>query len=214
MIGVSDWYGTRYQNRPNPINDLGRIIGANLNLTHLEIFQPNNYPPGGSLSKIFGYLPSDSLLKLEHLGLSDNFSEALEIVPHARSLRSIYLYGHKRVGILTVMYAERIFPPIVETTRVDQHLINYLNHHPQIVGLSIHNFYLGRMPVILEIMAQHSESLKYFSAFSSCFFLSLDAQTEPLLLRCTKLEQLTIWYGCGHNYCSQTDYDNLVSQQW
>jgi hypothetical protein len=203
--------GKWYPNRPNPINEVGMIIGANLNLTHLELFENygDNHPVGGNLSMIFGYVPPNSPLKLEHLCLSDNFSDAAAIASHARSLRSIYLCGYK---ILTVMYAERIFPPIIETSRVNGHLINYLNHHPQIVGLSIYGNHFKRT-VILEIMARHSESLKYFSTSSSGFFLSLRAQTEPLLLRCTKLEQLTILYD-HHDYCSQTDYDNLVSRQW
>lgn len=188
------------------------IIGANPNVTHLELF--NNYdkhPVGGNLSKIFGYVPSNSPLKLEHLGLSDNFSDAAAIASHARSLRSIHLCGSR---ILSVMYAECIFPPIIETSCVDGHTIGYLNHHPQIVGLSIYgSYYYLEGTAILEIMARHSESLKYFNTSSSGFFPSLRAQTVPLLLRCTKLEQLRIWYGHDHDYCSPSDHGNLVSRR-
>ena len=212
-IDVTCWFGVRDPSRncPHPLNVLGRIIGANLNLTHLELFQDDFYPIGGNLSKIFGYIPSNSPLKLEHLGLSDTFSDAQAIASHVRSLRSINLCASRSLNILTVLYVESIFPPIIETLGVDDFLINYLNHHPQIVGLSIHGFYpevVGQ--TMLEIMARHSKSLTYFST-SSCFFASLHVQTEHLLRRCTKLEQLTIWYGNG--YFSQTDFDELVSRQ-
>lgn len=201
-------------NRPHPMNDLGRIIGANLNLTHIELYQDDDgYPVAGNLSQIFGYVPSGSPLKLEHLGLSNNLSDALAIAPHARSLRSITLCGYRSNGILPVLYAESIFPPIIEASRGDDLLISYLNHHPQIVSLSIHCIdpeFLGQ--TILEIMAQHSESLKYFSTSFPCLSVSLHVQTEHLLLRCTKLEQLTIWY--RNNYFSPTEFEELVGRQW
>ena len=192
MIDVRGWHVKLHQNRPNPINDLGKIIGANLNLTHLELFQ--NDGAGGNLSKIFGYIPYNSPLKLKHLALSDNFSNVQAIASHARSLRSIDLSAYRSAGTLTILRSECIFPPSIKVLRVDEHLIGYLRQHPQIVGLSIHTNYqeiFGRM--MLELMAQHSESLKRFSTSFSGFFDCIKrVENEFLLLRCTKLEQLTL----------------------
>jgi hypothetical protein len=110
-IDVRFWMD-QSRNPPHPLNVLGRIIGANLNLTHLGLFQDDRYPIGWNLSKIFGYVPSNSPLKLEHLGLSDHFSDAQAIASHVRSLRSINLCTYRSLEILTVLYAESIFPPI------------------------------------------------------------------------------------------------------
>ena len=195
-IGIRGWDDERvvYRSIPNPINDIGMIIGANINLTHLELFQSCGVRLGGNLAKIFAHVPSNSPLKLEYLGLSTYFSNLEAIAPHARLLKSIYLIPGGYGQILTIFRAECIFPPIIQVSYIYESLIDYLNHHPQIVGLSIHNMYnepLGRM--MLETMVQHSESLKDFCTPSSSFLRCLKhVQNELLFLRFTNLEKLTL----------------------
>ena len=123
----------------NVINDLGKVIGANLNLAHLELANYTGFE--GYLSTIFGYVPTSSPLKLEQLGISYGFANAMAIVPHIHFLTSI----HWGDILSTVPHSERIFPPIITTTSVDSHLIDYLSQHPRIVSLSIHaNLWEGR----------------------------------------------------------------------
>ena len=51
-------------------------------------------------------------------------------------------------------------------------------------------------------MALHSESLTYFATHSSSFISCLEhVENELLLLQCTKLEQLLLWY----NYANRID---------
>src|SRR6266550_5391669 len=85
------------------INDLGKVLGANPNLTHLELFR--DAPSGVSFSTIFGYIPASSPLKLEHLGICNiSSSEDMDlraIIPHIRSLTSIHLaYRYTILGYL------------------------------------------------------------------------------------------------------------------
>ena len=198
----------RFKGPSNAINDLGKVIGANLNLTHLEL--ANYSGCEGSLSTIFGYVPTSSPLKLEHLGISYGFVNAMSIVPHIHSLTSV----HWGDILSTVLHSERIFPPIITTASVDSRLINYLSQHPRIVSLSIHTNYeefMGR--TILEIMSRHSESLTYFSTNPSGLFSCLE-HVKYNLLRLPKLEQLVLWYLEG--WYTETDTDvpeELVSRQ-
>ena len=199
---------------PNAINDLGKVIGANLNLTHLELGNQLGFE--GDLSTIFGYVPTSSPLKLEHLGISYGFANSIAIIPHIRSLTSIHLSF--RGDILTVLHSERIFPPIIRTASVNCDLIDYLSQHPRIVSLSIHTQYdefMGR--TILEIMTRHSESLTYFSTAPSGLFSCLE-HVEHNLLQLTKLEQLVLCYESTlPSWYSGTGVDvpvQLVSRQF
>ena len=183
---LNRWYPNNW---PNPLNDLGKAIGANLNLTHLELFL--NELTHVSCSAIFGHVPADSPLKLEHLSISDSFSDFEAIVPHIRFLTSINLYAYYD-RILPVLHSERIFPPFIQASAIHDHLFDYLRDHPRIVSLFIHSFYGEATGTkILGIMARHSESLKYFSTTSLGFFFCLrSAQNELLFQQCTKLNQL------------------------
>jgi len=209
-IDVRGWHDKLYRKRPNPINDLGMIIGANPSLTHLELFQ--NDGAGGNLSKIFDCIPSKSPLKLEHLSISDSFSDIRAIVPHARSLTSI-TFCPNYSQILPVLHSNCIFPPIIQTPYVEDCMINYLRDNPRIVGLSVHNTY-DEGATIFEIMARHSASLTYFSTSAASFVNCLQyVRNELLLMQCTKLEQLIIWY----DFYLGTDLDvsrELVSRQF
>ena len=180
-----------YRNRPNPLNDLGKVIGANLNLTHLELFLNKHIQV--SCSAIFGHVPAGSPLKLEHLSISDSFSDVQAIIPHIRFLTSINFYAYYD-QILPVLHSERIFPPFIQASVIHSNLFDYLSDHPHIVSLFIHNCYSEATgTTILGIMAQHSESLKYFSTTSSGFFRCLrPVQNELLLQQCTKLNQLML----------------------
>ncbi|KAF8332888.1 hypothetical protein F5887DRAFT_39253 [Amanita rubescens] len=118
-----------YRNGPNPLNDLGKVIGANLNLTHLELFLHGCTRV--SCSAIFGHVPAGSPLKLEHLSISDSFFNVKAIIPHIRFLTSINFYAcYDR--ILPVLQSERIFPPFIQASNIDNNLLDYLGCHPHI----------------------------------------------------------------------------------
>jgi len=137
-------------------------------------------------------------LKLEHFAISNSPSDVTAIVPHLRSLTSIGILSAfvPCTLLVQVLHSERIFPPTIQMSHIDDHLVTYLSHHPRIVSLSIRaafNEVLGRK--ILQIMALHSESLTYFATYSSSFISCLEhVENELLLLQCTKLEQLLLWY--------------------
>ncbi|SRR6266550_2994460 len=197
-----------YRNLPNPnrINDLGKILGANLNLTHLELFW-QDAPSGVSFSTIFGHIPASSPLKLEHLGIcgispSAEDTDLRAIIPHIRSLTSIHLaYPLYSSRLIRLLHSERIFPPIIRTTfnePVSRDLIHYLNDHPEVISLSISRAWLPdpmtRNHILLEMLARHSKSLTYFSVEIQSFFYfcNWNVQGEFSLLQCTKLEQLVL----------------------
>ncbi|KAF8338682.1 hypothetical protein F5887DRAFT_1236042 [Amanita rubescens] len=190
-IEITRRVGFWYRSRPNPLNDLGKVIGANLNLTHLELFL--NKHAQVSCSAIFGHVPACSPLKLEHLSISDSFSDVQAIVPHIRFLNSINFYAYYD-QILPVLHSERIFPPFIQASLIHNNLLDYLSGHPHIISLFIHNCYgEATGTTILGIMARHSESLKYFGTTSGGLFRCLRRiQNELLLQQCTKLNQLLL----------------------
>ncbi|KAF8345001.1 hypothetical protein F5887DRAFT_968937 [Amanita rubescens] len=186
------------RNKPNPFDGLGQVIGANLNLTHLELFL-HDYTQV-SCSEIFGHVPADSPLKLEHISISNNFSDVQAIVPHIRFLTSIN-FSARCDQIFPVFQSERIFPPSIQASDISNSLFDYLRGHPHIVSLSIHNTYEEAAgTAMLGIMVQHSESLKYFSTTGRGFYCSLQSvQNIFLLLQRTKLDQLMfIPHDCCH----------------
>jgi hypothetical protein len=177
------------RHKPNPLDGLGQVIGANLNLTHLELFL-HDYSQV-SCSEIFGHVPADSPLKLEHISISNSFSDVQTIIPHIRFLTSINFYA-RCDQIFPVLQSERIFPPSIKASDISNSLFDYLRGHPHIVSLSIHNTYEEAAGTsMLGIMVQHSESLKYFSTTAGGFYCSLQSiENILLLLQRTKLDQL------------------------
>ena len=177
------------------INDVGKVLGANLNLTHLELFQHAN--SGVSFSTIFGYVPASSPLKLEHLGICDigsSDSDLRAIIPYMRSLTSIDLGELRGSRLIALLHSERIFPAVIQIAWLGGYIINYLSDHPGLVGLSIRESTLPGREKILEIMALNSGSLAYFSTniVNLCFCGRWDVKHELLFLQCTKLEQLVL----------------------
>jgi hypothetical protein len=190
-------------NLPNPnnrTNDLGKVLGANLNLTHFELLQ--DYRSGVNFSTIFGQVPASSPLKLEHFGIRDTISykDLRAIIPHIRSLTSIHLacsFSLQNSELIRLLHSERIFPPIIRITSIDEpmDLIHYLNDHPGIISLSIgHAWFLDptRRWILLKSIARHAKSLKYFSTEFLTFSLGNCNALDELLSQCTKLEQLVL----------------------
>ena len=214
-----------YPNLPNPdvINDLGKILGANLNLTHFELVHPG-VRSGMSFPAIFGHIPASSPLKLEHLdihntGFPESNTDIRAIIPHIRSLTSIHLAYPLHVGLIRLLHSERIFPPIIRTTlfynQPITELIHYLNDHPGIISFSVPRACfadpLRSWTSLLEIMARHSKSLTHFSTEIMTFSLSRrlwNVQNELLFLQCTKLERLVLNPSFGF-HCE----DYVVSEQ-
>ncbi|KAF8632365.1 hypothetical protein AX15_001901 [Amanita polypyramis BW_CC] len=193
-IEIRYWPGKLLRPRSSQINELGKVIGGNSHLTHLGLVQ--GYGAGGNLSKVFSYVPSEPPLVLEHLGISDTFLDPSAIVPHIRSLTSFSLNSCWSSRFLMVLLAEKIFPPVIRTSRVDDHLIDFLSCHPRITSLSLHSVYdefAGR--AILEIMARHARTLKYFSTSPLSFCRCLERDENVFsLLQCTNLEQVVLCY--------------------
>ena len=202
-VEILHWCGYWYRHRPNPLNDLGKVIGANLNLTHLELFL-HQYARV-SCSALFGHVPAGSPLKLEHLSVSDSFSDVQAIVPHIRFLTSINLYAHYK-EILPVLDSERIFPPFIQASAIRANLFDYLKGHPHIVSLTIHDLYGDTHgTTMLGIMARHSESLKYFNTTAFGFYCSVRSVENGLLLQqCTKLDQLVLVPSQEPRFLSET----------
>jgi len=210
-VEVSKWRWRLLQNRPNPINDVGKVLGANLNLTHFELFQ--HAFSGVSFSTIFGHVPASSPLKLEHLGICDIRSsdgDLRAIIPHIRSLTSIDLGASRGSGLITLLHSERIFPPMIQTANITQDVIDYLSDHPGLVGLSIRASTLFYKEKILEIMPRHSGSLTYFGIGILDIYQCWDIKHELSLLQCTKLEQLVL-SSCVDGSSNVSEY--VVSEQ-
>ena len=183
------WYQRRIQNRANLVNDVGKVLGANLKLTHLELVFQHAFA-GVSFSTIFGHVPASSPLKLEHLGIcyiksSDNDIRA--ITPHIRSLTSIDLGDLPDSSLIMLLHSERIFPPMIQTASITQNMIAYFGDHPGLVGLSIQKTSMDEER-ILDIVARHSGSLTYFSTD----ILNFHPRSRGVMLQCTKLEQLVV----------------------
>jgi hypothetical protein len=186
--------GKAFRPQTLQIDEFGKVLAANPMLTHLEVFQA--CCARGSFSRMFGFLPPERPLALEHLGISDNFRDWEAILPHIRPLTSIYARSCWSSTIFTLLLRERIFPPIVKVIRVDDQFIDYISCHPRIVNLSVHNTYddvAGR--ILLETMARHAETLEYFSTYASSLCRCLtQIQNEFSLLQCTNLRQLVLHY--------------------
>ena len=193
-IEVQKWRWRLFQNRPNPVNDVGKVLAANLNLTHLELFQ--HAFSGVSFSTIFGHVPASSPLKLEHLGICDIKSsdgDLKPITPHIRSLTSIDLGDLRDSRLIALLHSECIFPPIIQTAWIGHCMIDYLSDHPGLVGLSVRTHTSeSHRERVMEIMTRHSGSLTHFSTDILNFYRSWDVKYELLLLQCTKLEQLVL----------------------
>ena len=188
------WPGGLLRPRSVQVHEFGKVIGSNPHLTHLEVIQ--GYGVRENLSKMFSYVPTEPPLMLQHLGISQTFLDPTAIIPHIRSLTSFDLNSSWSSGFLMILLNERIFPPVIQTSRVDDHLIEFLSCNPRITSLSVRDAYsdiAGR--AILGIMARHARSLKYFSTspLSFCRCLEQD-ENEITFLQCTNLEQLVLCY--------------------
>ena len=205
---------------PDPIDDLGKVLGANLNLTHFELFQHTRSRV--SFSTMFSHIPASTPLKLEHLGIHDTSLSDRDlgaIILHIRSLSSIYLAYPSQTRLIMLLHSERIFPPVIQTTLADvtdqlpTDLIHYLNDHPGIIDLRlslIEGWYSDPRRgwnILLEILARHFESLTHLTFFCCGWH----DQAEFLFLQCTKLEQLELSF-TGSYYCNSV-VDYTVSEQ-
>ncbi|KAK2462662.1 hypothetical protein APHAL10511_005395 [Amanita phalloides] len=188
-LGIKFHYLRRKVNvdRDLGINRIGRIMAANPNLTHFDLAQGDN-GQNIDLSSIFGHVPADRPLKLEHIGMYGSFEHPVAIVPHIRSLSSFHFADSEYTNVLL---AEEIFPPVMSFGYVDEHTVEYLKRHPQITSLSFPDG--GLEQEIFEIMARHSETLTQFSCYASTVYWSCNHPNyQTQLLRCTNLKRLVL----------------------
>jgi hypothetical protein len=169
-------------------------------LTHLELFEWNN---AGLYQRVIAsvcnHLQTDSPLNLQHLGISDEPQNAVALVPHIRSLKSVIQKrgSHPSTSIFSLLLSEQIFPPVITTECTDRKFVDYIMSHPGITHLSILEdvVALSCPCTTLNSLALHSQTLEYFCTFGKSFCAKLKCPSNELsLLRCTRLRQLVLHY--------------------
>ncbi|KAF8334571.1 ankyrin repeat-containing domain protein [Amanita rubescens] len=171
------------------INEVGKIIAENSNLTHLEVTHSQaDLGKNIDLAQMLAYVPADYPLKLEHVCLSHSFRNLAALAPHIRSLTSIDLADPR---VLNELLRQGVFPPTITLKEIDQHTIEYLDHHPEIISLTI--FCPRHDPfgsTILRILSRHSKTLTHLGV--SFHILCDQTENELAFLQCTNLKQLAI----------------------
>jgi hypothetical protein len=182
---------------------VAKIIAANPNLTHLEVFYDAALfdeilydDPSEYLAHTLRHLPADPPLKLEHLRLSRCFHNLAALAPHISSLTSIDIANSE---ILNEFLKQNIFPPTMTFRMMDQYTINYLNRHPRIVSLTNHGCNdASTCSALLGILSRHSETLTHLGFCHSVLYNCIDqTQNELAILQCTNLKQLLLDYQCN-----------------
>lgn len=171
------------------IHKFGKVIAANPSLTHLKL-KNSGTGDNADLSRMFGHVPADRPLKLEHITLSGLFFGEEAIVPHIRSLTSFHLSN----GVyLRLLLAEGIFPPVIGMDYAGPDSREYFDQHPRITSLSFVGGCQG-VPVF-ETIARHSASLISLTIYAWRFYDLLERiANETVLLRCTNLQELVFYY--------------------
>ena len=188
------------------INTVGKIIAANSNLTHLEVtYSPASVVKNIDLAQMLAYVPADYPLKLEHISLSHSFRNLAALAPHIRSLTSIDLADPR---VLNELLRQGIFPPTITLKEIDQHTIEYLDHHPQIISLTI--FCLRHESfgsTIIKILSRHSKTLTHLGVFFHILRQCIDqTENELAFLQCTNLKQLAL-------YCHDSAWSASIVKQ-
>ena len=187
------------------INAAGKVIAANPNLTHLEMTHSLGDVKNIDLAQMLAYVPADHPLKLEHIYLSHSFHNLAALAPHIRSLTSIDLADS---FVLNELLRQGIFPPTIILKEIDQHAINYLDHHPRIVSLMTwYPCHESFCSAILRILSRHSETISRLGIFFHILYRCIDqTQNELAFLRCTKLKQLIL-------YCYKLKLNSHIDKQ-
>lgn len=174
------------------INTAGKIIAANSNLTHLEVTHSSTNVENIDLAQMLGYVPAAHPLKLEHIYLSHSFRNLAALAPHIRSLTSIDLADCR---ILNELLRQGIFPPTITLKEIDRHAIEYLDHHPHIINLTIRKHcHESFCSTILRVLSRHSKTLTQLGAFHRILYQCIDqTQNESVFLQCTNLKQLALY---------------------
>ncbi|KAF8344983.1 hypothetical protein F5887DRAFT_1074901 [Amanita rubescens] len=184
------------------VNAIGKIIAANPNLTHLEVAQctgANNLDFG----RMLRYIPADRPLKLEHISISHSCWHLAGLIPHIRSLTSVYLPDSR---LLKKLLPESIFPPTMTLRFMDEPAIEYLDRHPQIVSLTFYHCSEEQHgETILKILSRHSETLTHLGS-TVWYFIDFISriECELALLQCTNLKQLVIYCRKNSNLTNVT----------
>ncbi len=172
------------------LNAIGKIIAANPNLTHLEVSQCQA-ADNLNFGRMLRYIPTDRPLKLEHISVSHSCWNLGALIPHIRSLTSVYLPDSR---VLKKLLPESIFPPTMTLRLIDEGAIEYLDRHPQIISLTFYHCLEQHGVTILGILSRHSETLTHFGS-TVWYFIDFINRTEGelALLQCTNLKQLVIY---------------------
>ncbi|KAF8637266.1 hypothetical protein AX17_002946 [Amanita inopinata Kibby_2008] len=177
---------------PQNINGFQKLIACNPFLTHLILVQPG-IGGQGCLFELMGDVPSYRPLALQHLGLSDNFSNPFAILPHLTCLTSLDVRSTRwGTDFWQLLDAAKIYPSEIKTDCIDGQLITYLKHHPNLVTLSADCPYkkvIGYL--LLQALAQHPHTLQNFSSDSRSLCRCLQfVEDETLFMKFTGLRQL------------------------
>ncbi|KAF8343395.1 hypothetical protein F5887DRAFT_973734 [Amanita rubescens] len=175
------------------INAAGKIIAANSNLTHLEVTHSWPDVENIDLTQMLAYVPADYPLKLEHISLSHSFRNLAALAPHIRSLTSIDIADSR---ILNELLRQGIFPPTITLKEIDQLAIEYLDHHPRIISLTILcPYHESFCSTTVRILSRHSKSLTRLGIFYEVLCQCIhQTENELAFLKCTNLKQLVLYY--------------------
>ena len=161
-------------------------------ITHLELFQTGPHSRAREdVSCIFHHV--HHALKLEHLGISDDFRDTYAILPHIHSLKSIRDESCMAGNIFSLLLTERIFPPVIAIRCIDEHFTNYIDRHPGISSLSINVRGVALRTRALKHLVRHSETLEYLSITGSTLCRDLrHVDTELSLLQYKRLQRIVL----------------------
>ncbi|KAF8329609.1 hypothetical protein F5887DRAFT_1004422 [Amanita rubescens] len=180
------------------LNVAGMIIAANPNLTHLEVayLYSNMWSlvfENIDLAQMLAYVPADFPLKLEHICLSHSVRNLAALAPYIRTLASVDLGDS---SMLNELLRQSIFPPTIKLKRIDQHAIEYLDRHPQIISLTIYSpCHESFRSTVLRILSRHSKILTHLGIFSPTLCQCIDqTENELAFLQCTNLKQLVLYH--------------------
>ncbi|PFH46129.1 hypothetical protein AMATHDRAFT_70595 [Amanita thiersii Skay4041] len=193
---------------PDYHHDLGslrELLGCNPDLTHLTIHL-DEHIDHLDLADIFSTVPTKKPLKLQHLGLSYQFRrgwDAAKIFPHIRCLTSVNLFFGRCDTETRASYTEfhnfwgflagmEVYPEHIKTSHVDHRFFNYLERHPNLVGLTLPN--LGNyQSQFMKVLAQHAGTLEYLRMLINQLMVMLRVpENKRVFLQCAKMQQIYI----------------------
>ncbi|KIL64377.1 hypothetical protein M378DRAFT_163413 [Amanita muscaria Koide BX008] len=192
---------------------LKQVIAHNHNLTYLEVYLSNPYDePQVTLPDLFNETSPDTPLKLKHLRLAPYFYQITPAMrPHMHCLTSldicfpVYWDSHPMDTIWQVLHEEGIQVSEIQTNRITDDMLHYLQHLRTLESLSVYDTPMigqerNREPgkSLFLALARHANTLRRLKLEPYNWgYWYQDPEAQAALLRCTKLEELVLHQGSG-----------------